>query len=94
LVTCETGTDLSVGVALMLLCLFYDQGGQVKVVSDSHSDPDQSAANLLQTHPPEKLVDKSFIRQRLAWIMSSQSSANPSRSTLQSVNAFLMARPG
>lgn len=38
----------------------------------------------------EHAIDKQFIRQRLAWIMSSKHDANPSRSTLQSVNAFLM----
>jgi tRNA A64-2'-O-ribosylphosphate transferase len=35
-------------------------------------------------------VDKSFIRQRLNWITLSVPTANPSRATLQSVNAFLM----
>ncbi|KAE8396240.1 tRNA A64-2'-O-ribosylphosphate transferase [Aspergillus alliaceus] len=38
-------------------------------------------------------IDKQFIRQRLAWIVSSKHDVNPSRSTLQSVNAFLMERP-
>ncbi len=93
LVTCETGKDLSVGVALMLLCLFYDESGKMKVAPDSHSDFGQHAADLLQIPPQAQPVDKSFIRQRLAWVISSQPSANPSRSTLQSVNAFLIARP-
>lgn len=38
-------------------------------------------------------VGKQFIRQRLAWIVSSKHDVNPSRSTLQSVNAFLMQPP-
>ncbi|KAL1860120.1 tRNA A64-2'-O-ribosylphosphate transferase [Paecilomyces lecythidis] len=38
-------------------------------------------------------MDKQFIRQRLAWIVTSKHDVNPSRSTLQSVNAFLMQRP-
>ncbi|PWY75157.1 tRNA a64-2'-o-ribosylphosphate transferase [Aspergillus heteromorphus CBS 117.55] len=38
-------------------------------------------------------IGKQFIRQRLAWITSSKHDINPSRSTLQSVNAFLMQRP-
>jgi tRNA A64-2'-O-ribosylphosphate transferase len=38
-------------------------------------------------------MDKPFIRRRLAWIVSSQSDANPSRTTLQSINGFLMERP-
>ena len=93
LVTCETGKDLSVGVALMLLCLFYDDCGRVKVAPGPCSKSEQHAANMLQSHPRARSMDKSFIRGRLAWIVSSQPSANPSRSTLQSVNAFLMARP-
>ncbi|KAJ5665562.1 uncharacterized protein N7477_008010 [Penicillium maclennaniae] len=36
-------------------------------------------------------IGKQFIRQRLAWIVSSKHDVNPSRSTLQSVNAFLMS---
>ncbi|KAJ5191224.1 uncharacterized protein N7498_010209 [Penicillium cinerascens] len=36
-------------------------------------------------------ISKQFIRQRLAWIVSSKHDINPSRSTLQSVNAFLMS---
>ncbi|KAL1967635.1 hypothetical protein VTN77DRAFT_2892 [Rasamsonia byssochlamydoides] len=44
----------------------------------------------LQTGTP---MDKQFIRQRLAWIVTSKHDANPSRATLQSVNAFLMQRP-
>ncbi len=37
-------------------------------------------------------IDKLFIRQRLTWITNQRPEANPSRSTLQSVNAFLMDR--
>lgn len=38
----------------------------------------------------QRAIGKQFIRQRLAWIVSSKHDVNPSRSTLQSVNAFLM----
>ncbi|KAI9374251.1 tRNA A64-2'-O-ribosylphosphate transferase [Aspergillus egyptiacus] len=38
-------------------------------------------------------IGKQFIRQRLAWIVASKHDVNPSRSTLQSINAFLMQRP-
>jgi tRNA A64-2'-O-ribosylphosphate transferase len=41
---------------------------------------------------PELYMDKQFIRQRLAWIITSKPDANPSRATLQSVNAFLLQR--
>ncbi|KAG2416079.1 hypothetical protein HFD88_007271 [Aspergillus terreus] len=45
------------------------------------------------TAPIRPRMDKQFIRQRLAWIVSSKHDVNPSRSTLQSINAFLMERP-
>lgn len=40
-----------------------------------------------------RVVDKSLVKQRLAWITSSKPDANPSRATLQAVNSFLMRRP-
>ncbi|KAJ5833491.1 hypothetical protein N7474_001802 [Penicillium riverlandense] len=43
--------------------------------------------------PKTRSIGKQFIRQRLAWIVSSKHDVNPSRSTLQSVNAFLMQPP-
>ncbi|PYH95337.1 tRNA a64-2'-o-ribosylphosphate transferase [Aspergillus ellipticus CBS 707.79] len=43
--------------------------------------------------PTNRSIGKQFIRQRLAWITSSKHDINPSRSTLQSVNAFLMQPP-
>ncbi|KAK5459442.1 tRNA A64-2'-O-ribosylphosphate transferase [Exophiala xenobiotica] len=78
LVTCATGTDLSVGVAVSLLCLFYQDNGQLK-------------ENLDIVDAPQ--VDKLLVKQRLAWISSAKSNANPSRATLQAVNSFLMRRP-
>ncbi|EER37492.1 tRNA a64-2'-O-ribosylphosphate transferase [Histoplasma capsulatum H143] len=38
-------------------------------------------------------INKEYIRQRFAWVISSKHDVNPSRSTLQSVHAFLMKRP-
>ena len=93
LVTCETGKDLCVGVALMLLCLFYDNQGRV-VVSPGPQTCSKTAANGIHVYSPSpEILDKSFIRRRLAWIVSSHPDANPSRATLQSVNGFLMERP-
>lgn len=46
-------------------------------------------------HDPtdKRSIDKIFIRRRLGWISTSIPDANPSRTTLQSVNSFLMERP-
>jgi len=38
-------------------------------------------------------IDKTFIRKRLSWITSAVPAANPSRTTLTAVNAFLMKQP-
>jgi tRNA A64-2'-O-ribosylphosphate transferase len=93
LITCETGKDLSVGVALLLLCLFYSDDGECSY--NSHRG-DISAENDMMSNcgcVQEPKVDKTFIRKRLAWISSSKEDVNPSRSTLQSVHAYLMERP-
>lgn len=91
LVTCSTGRDLSIGVALMLLCLFFDEIDRSgPVIPPTRSDVWAGKAD------PSKLsssVDKLFIKQRLAWITASKPDANPSRATLQAVNAFLIDRP-
>lgn len=75
LVTCETGKDISVGVALVLSCCCFDEAGQVRPL------------RLLreQSH-----FSKETIRVRLAQLMTSLPEANPSRATLQSVNSFLL----
>ncbi|KAL4955170.1 tRNA A64-2'-O-ribosylphosphate transferase [Aspergillus filifer] len=74
LVMCDSGKDISAGVLLSIICLFYDDAGEY-------------------VGPRTASVGKQFIRQRLAWIVSSKHDVNPSRSTLQSINAFLMQRP-
>jgi len=74
LVTCPSGKDHSVGVALTILCLYADDSGRLR-----------SRAENVRT------MDKNYIKQRLGWIMVSISDANPSRATLQSVNAFLLS---
>ncbi|RMY48685.1 hypothetical protein D0865_07939 [Hortaea werneckii] len=77
LVACETGKDLSVGVALALICLFYDSSGNLIIPAEGERSE-------------TRVLNKEVIRQRLAWIMLSMPDASPSRATLQSVNAFLL----
>ncbi|KAL4903950.1 hypothetical protein BDW74DRAFT_168764 [Aspergillus multicolor] len=79
LVMCESGKDISAGTLLTIICLFY-------------SDADLTTLGEF-AGPRTQTIGKQFIRQRLAWIVSSKHDVNPSRSTLQSVNAFLMQRP-
>ncbi|KAI4861833.1 initiator tRNA phosphoribosyl transferase [Hypoxylon rubiginosum] len=72
LVACETGKDISVGVALALLCQHFDGEGNFCPRSPSSGHT------------------KSDIRVKLSRIMTQFPEANPSRTTLQSVNSFLM----
>ncbi|KAK8246769.1 tRNA A64-2'-O-ribosylphosphate transferase [Phyllosticta capitalensis] len=71
-ISCATGKDISVGVALAVLCLYTDDKGT-------------------RTRSPNPTINKTFIKQRLSWIMTSFPDAKPSRATLQSVNAFLFS---
>lgn len=76
LVACETGRDHSVGAALAILCLIVNDDGGLKQMSEVGDVPSG--------------LNKQIIKQRLSWISVSQPDANPSRTTLQSVNAFLL----
>ncbi|KAK0759139.1 hypothetical protein N5P37_008628 [Trichoderma harzianum] len=72
IVACDSGRDLSVGVALALSCYLFDDEGRFRV-------PDDKVA-----------FTKTLVKMRLGTIMTVYPEANPSRSTLQSVNSFLM----
>jgi tRNA A64-2'-O-ribosylphosphate transferase len=76
-ICCPDGKDLSVGVALAILCICCDSRGNLQ-------------------NPPTKFegiahITKHFIQQRLNWIMMSIPGASPSRTTLQSINHFLLS---
>ncbi|CAI9635388.1 trna a64-2-o-ribosylphosphate transferase [Alternaria burnsii] len=73
LVCCPTGKDLSVGTALAVLCLYTDEDGNIDTSKSREA----------------KDIGKVFIKQRLSWITTSNPALNPSRTTLQSVNAVL-----
>ena len=101
LMACSTGKDLSVGVALAVLCLFFDDDCMLTLyTSEYHSaiSPGCLVPSLTKAWADvfraetSKAIDKSIIRRRLTYITTAKLDANPSRSTLQSVNAFLMPR--
>lgn len=75
LVCCPTGKDLSVGAALAILCLYMHDEGEIN----------------WHVQREARHINKDFIKQRLSWITTSNPALNPSRSTLQSVNAVLLA---
>lgn len=71
-IACESGKDLSIGVALAIHCYLFDDEGDLRIPGVDVS------------------FTKTLIKSRLGFIMTTYPAANPSRSTLQSVNSFLM----
>ncbi|KAK3994769.1 tRNA A64-2'-O-ribosylphosphate transferase [Cladorrhinum sp. PSN332] len=76
-VLCETGKDLSVGVALAVYCWCFDASGNVRTSGEEEEEAREG-------------FNKTAIRVKLGHIMTAVPDANPSRATLQSVNSFLM----
>ncbi|KAH0373233.1 initiator tRNA phosphoribosyl transferase, partial [Aureobasidium melanogenum] len=70
------GKDQGVGVALAVLCLFITDDGAIR--------PSE------EVKEPSNGLNKQTIKQKLSWISVAKPDANPSRTTLQSVNAFLL----
>ncbi|KAG7661251.1 RIT1 [[Candida] subhashii] len=70
IILCETGRDISIGFALVLLCKFFD--------SDWERTSESSR------------ISKTLVKQHLSKL-SQITNANPSRSTLQSINAYLFS---
>ena len=94
-IACPTGKDLGPGVIVTALSLFFgDDGG---LLSDDDMDKKGEPAGkglrgisiLYASSGPA--IDKSTIRKRLQWIISSNPKVNPSRNTLKRVNEFLMS---
>ncbi|KEQ96832.1 hypothetical protein AUEXF2481DRAFT_38239 [Aureobasidium subglaciale EXF-2481] len=71
-----SGKDQGVGVALAILCLFITEEGSLRRAEEVKEPPNG--------------LNKEKIKQRLSWISVAKPDANPSRTTLQSVNAFLL----
>ncbi|KAK3378448.1 tRNA A64-2'-O-ribosylphosphate transferase [Podospora didyma] len=76
-IVCDSGRDLSVGVALAVYCWCFDASGNLFGSSD---DAKAKRGPFIKT----------AIRVKLGQIMTAVPDANPSRATLQSVNSFLM----
>ena len=73
---CVAGGDESVGVALVLLQLFFDDEGGL----------------LRSDHTPSGApAGKSSVRTRLEWVIASRPQVNPSRTVLKRVNDFLFS---
>jgi tRNA A64-2'-O-ribosylphosphate transferase len=96
-VACSSASrDHSVGVALALLCLFYNDSGQLVGRKDgpgSHESNGELREQGSESQGSvEAKINKLYIRRRLGWIVTAMPDANPSGATLQSVNWFLMPK--
>ena len=74
---CVAGGDAGVGVALVLLQLFFDDAGKPRG-SSSNAQGDAAAS-------------KNSVRTRLEWVIASRPQTNPSRAILKRVNDFLLS---
>jgi tRNA A64-2'-O-ribosylphosphate transferase len=75
-IACESGKDISIGAALAIRCFLFDDEGDFRMPTSRD--------------PKEKSLNKAAIRMKLSRVMLAYPEANPHRSTLQSVNSFLM----
>ncbi len=73
---CVAGGDEGIGAALVLLQLFFDDGGCLR----SGTSKDGS------------VIGKSSVRTRLEWVIASQPQVNPTRAVLKRVNEFLLSQ--
>lgn len=97
-VACESGKDLSVGVVLTALQLFFGDDGSLNLIaatSDKRITGRGKSSSMI--HLTDVYcgiaMDKASIRTRLEWIIASRPEANPSRTTLKRVNEFLLTAP-
>ncbi|KIY51789.1 initiator tRNA phosphoribosyl transferase [Fistulina hepatica ATCC 64428] len=77
-IACESGSDLSVGIALAALQMFFDDEGHVVV-----GKHDRSASNM---------ASKTSIGRRLEWILATRPQTRFPSTTRKRVNEFLLTR--
>ena len=94
-VCCDSGRDVSVGVALAAIQLCFDDDGRfvepgvLGPFSVFFEIEDITLIVCCVAASPSK----ESIRTRLQWIIASRPAANPSRVTLKRVNEFLLSSP-
>lgn len=93
-VACPTGKDLGPGVIAAALSLFFGDDGHLLYNNDTDDKcgtayKDGMGSGLTALLGPT--INKSMIRKRLQWIISSNPTVNPSRNTLKRVNEFLLS---
>lgn len=97
LIACDTGRDLSVGVALALVCQHCCTTATTATATTTLTaamvtSGSGGGSGGLDFRPRRDTdgVNKTLIKSRLGHIMTRFPDGNPSRATLQSVNSYLM----
>ena len=95
-IACGTGADLSVGIAVAALQLFFNDSGTLdfsreskmtgQLLSEAHR---RAFVHILINRVSS--VTKASLRTRLHWIIASNPNANPSRATLKRINEYFMS---
>ena len=75
---CVAGGDEGIGVALVLLQLFFDDAGCLRIGNGTPTKDDSA-------------IGKSSVRTRLQWIIASRPQVNPARAILKRVNDYLLS---
>ena len=75
---CVAGGDGGIGVALVLLQLFFDDAGGLRIGSGTPTNGNPA-------------IGKSSVRTRLEWIIASRPQVNPTRDILKRVNDYLLS---
>lgn len=89
-VACESGKDMSVGVVLAALQLYFGDDGSYISSKSGYSAGTLSSLLVIPININQCISDKQSIRTRLEWIIESRPQANPSRTVLKRVNEFLL----
>lgn len=98
LVMSDDPDNLSIAVALFVLCMWYDENGEffsfTRLFCQEKLIKSHKLGTLCIRKTPTLEIDKHYIRQRLAWITSNMGEhGNVSRANLNAVNAVLIQRP-
>jgi tRNA A64-2'-O-ribosylphosphate transferase len=82
---CVAGGDEGIGVVLVLLQSFFDDGGRRRIDIGIGTPPPPGDGGAAAA------AGKSSVRTRLEWIIASRPEVNPTRAVLKRVNDFLLS---
>jgi len=86
----RTLLDMSVGLAVVVIQLFFDQMGALTQMDKKTQGQVQLFRDGMCSDSSFFIADKQTIRLRLQWIIESVPRANPSRAILKRINEFFL----